>query len=275
AARLRRLGFLVQRLRDAGGPAGIAEPEHGHFERFTGAFDGQRFAAAQHARRLRALPVHLDLAGADRLAREAARPVEPRRPQPEVEAYRVRRLLRGGGGGFGGGLGLGVAGQVFLDARLAALEATQVVQLAGADRAAALHLDRVDRGAVALEHALHAVAVRDLAHGERGVQAGVLLGDDHAFVGLDALAVAFLDLDVDDDGIAGAEHRQLALRLFGLEVLQQRVERGLVHGDGLCVALLDAGRRDWRQAVVARVHVDPRLGVMGLLGPRKEPSRAL
>ena len=61
----------------------------------------------------------------------------------------------------------------------------------------------------------------------------VLLGDDHAFIGLDALAVAFLDLDVDDDGVARAEVRQLALHLFGFEVLQQRVERGLVHGVGL------------------------------------------
>src|SRR5690606_6307313 len=135
-----------------------------------------------------------DLAVLDRLAREAARPVETRRPQPEVEAHRVRGLLRGGGFGCRGSPGLGVAGQVFLDARLAALEATQVVQLAGADLAAALHLDRVDRGAVALEHALDAVAVRDLAHGERDVQAGVLPGDDHALVGLDALAVAFLTL---------------------------------------------------------------------------------
>src|SRR3546814_10367695 len=49
-------------------------------------------------------------------------------------------------------------------------------------------------------------------------------------------SVAFLDLDVDDDGVAGAEYRQLALRLFGFEFLQQRVERGLVHdGDLGCL----------------------------------------
>src|SRR5690606_10408972 len=145
--------------------------------------------------------------------------------------------LLGGSSGGGGrlGLGLGVAGQVFLDARLAAFQATQVVQLARAHCTAALDLHRVDGRAVGLEHALDAVAVRDLAHGERGVEAGVLLADDHAFVGLDALAVAFLDLDVDDDGVARAEGRQLALDLFGFEILQQRVERGLVHGVGLLV----------------------------------------
>src|SRR3546814_13913107 len=98
----------------------------------------------------------------------------------------------------------------------------------------------------------------DLAHGEGGVEAGVLLADDHALVGLDALAVAFLDLDVDDDGVAGAEYRQLALRLFGFEFLQQRVERGLVHDGELgCLPVGSA-----LKAVVARVHVDPRLGMV-------------
>src|SRR5690606_357306 len=142
-------------------------------------------------------------------------------------------LLGGGGRSCRGGTRLGVAGEVLLDARLLAFQAAQVVQLAGADGAAALDLDRVDGRAVRLEHALDAVAVRDLAHGEGGVEAGVLLADDHALVSLDALAVAFLDLDVDHDGVAGAEVRQLALRLFVLEILQQRVERGLVHDDDL------------------------------------------
>src|SRR5690606_12871940 len=81
-------------------------------------------------------------------------------------------------GGLLLGLGLGDGGQVFLDAGSLAFQATQVVQLAGADLAAALDLDRVDDRAEGLEHALDAVAVRDLAHGERGVQAGVLGGDD-------------------------------------------------------------------------------------------------
>src|SRR5690606_30851721 len=146
AALARRVGFGIEGLGDAGGSAGIAEPEYGHFEQFGRTLDLQRLAAAQRARRLGPLAIDFDLAVLDRLARQAARLEEARRPQPEVEAHRVRGLLRGGGGGFGGGLGLGVAGQVFLDPRLAALEATQVVQLARADLAAALHLHRVDRG---------------------------------------------------------------------------------------------------------------------------------
>src|SRR4249919_1618002 len=116
-------------------------------------------------------------------------------------------------------------GQVFLDARLLALQFAQVIQLARTHVTATLDRHRVDDRAVRLEHALDAEAVRDLAHGEGGVDAGVLLGDDHAFVGLHALAIAFLDLDVDDDRVARAEVRQLAGGLFGFEFLQE-----LVHG---------------------------------------------
>src|SRR5262249_7187147 len=89
-----------------------------------------------------------------------------------------------------------------------------------ADLAATLHGDGVDRRAVRLEHALHARAVRDLAHGEGRIQASVLLRDAYAFIGLHALAVAFFHLDVDDHGIAGPELGQLAGHLLGFELLQ-------------------------------------------------------
>src|SRR5690606_19092229 len=52
-------------------------------------------------------------------------------------------LLRGGSGSRGGAC-LGVAGEVFLDACLAAFQPAQVVQLAGTDGAAALDLHRID-----------------------------------------------------------------------------------------------------------------------------------
>src|SRR5690606_6045217 len=103
-------------------------------------------------------------------------------------------LLAGGValGGVPGG-----SGQVLADAGGLAFQTTQVIELGATDLATTLDLDRFDGRAVALEHALDAGAVRDLAHGEGGVQAAVALGDDHALVGLDALAVAFLHLDVD------------------------------------------------------------------------------
>ena len=63
----------------------------------------------------------------------------------------------------------------------------------------------------------------NLADGESGIDAAIALGDDHAFVSLDALAIAFLHFHVDDDGVARAEFRQLALGLFGFELLEELV----------------------------------------------------
>src|SRR5688500_206454 len=103
---------------------------------------------------------------------------------------------------------LDVRAEIFLDAGSLAFQATQVVQLRAAHLAATLQHHRLDRRAVRLEHALDAGAVRDLAHGEGRVQARVLARDDHAFVGLHALAVAFLDLHVDDHGVARARPRR-------------------------------------------------------------------
>ena len=59
--------------------------------------------------------------------------------------------------------------------------------------------------------------VRKISHGERGVDAAVALGNDDAFVRLHALAVAFLDLHFDDDGVAGTEVGDLAGHALGVE----------------------------------------------------------
>src|SRR6202021_4266338 len=71
-----------------------------------------------------------------------------------------------------------------VDARSFAGQITQVVQLGTPNRAAALHADFADRGAESLEHALHSLAVRNLAHRERRIEAAVLLGEDATLVGL-------------------------------------------------------------------------------------------
>ena len=77
--------------------------------------------------------------------------------------------------------------------------------------------------------------MRNLAHGEGGVQTCVLLGDDHAFIGLDTFTVTFLHLDVDDHGVAGAEFGQLALGLGRFEFVEEVVQRRLAHGYCLCI----------------------------------------
>src|SRR5205085_1047866 len=46
-----------------------------------------------------------------------------------------------------------------------------------------------------------------LAHRKRGVEPAIALGDDDAFISLDAFALAFDDAYADDDGIARCEFR--------------------------------------------------------------------
>ena len=118
-------------------------------------------------------------------------------------------------------LGLGVLGDA---ARLAA-QVAQVIELGAAHDALADDLDLPDARAVEREHALDAFAEADLAHRERGVHAGVLAGDAEAFIDLQALAVAFLHLDVHAQRVAGLEarHRPLGLHLVDRR-LADRVE---------------------------------------------------
>src|SRR3954463_5933483 len=86
----------------------------------------------------------------------------------------VRRLLADSGG---------AVVLLFLDnaGRLAA-QVAQVIQLGATHLAAADHLDRVDHRGEDREHALHALAVRDLAHGEALIDAAAGTADTHALI---------------------------------------------------------------------------------------------
>src|SRR5687767_7144674 len=106
---------------------------------------------------------------------------------------------------------------LFFDAGSFTRQVAQVVELGATHVAPALHCDRADRRAVRLEYALHAFAVSDLAHRERRVEAAIAARDDDAFVGLHALAVAFLHLHFDDHGVAGREGRNLFVETFALD----------------------------------------------------------
>src|SRR5262245_19039467 len=76
------------------------------------------------------------------------------------------------GGLLGAQLALGV--DVLRDAARLAAQVAQVIELGAAHDALADDLDLPDVRAVEREHALDAFALADLAHGERGVHAGVL-----------------------------------------------------------------------------------------------------
>src|SRR5258708_79535 len=108
------------------------------------------------------------------------------------------------------------------DARPLTRELAHVIELGAAHVAFALELDRVDQRGIGLEGALDALARGHLAHGERGIDAAVLLGDHHALVGLDSLALAFNDADVDDHRVARGKLGDLlphALDFFLFELL--------------------------------------------------------
>ncbi|CAD5299137.1 hypothetical protein BOS5A_230890 [Bosea sp. EC-HK365B] len=90
--------------------------------------------------------------------------------------------------------------------RLAAAIA-QVIQLGAANLALADDLDRVEVRRIQREDALDALAIGNLADGEALVQPAAIAGDADALIGLNAAALAFLDLDVDLHGVAGLEMR--------------------------------------------------------------------
>src|SRR5690606_21010407 len=102
------------------------------------------------------------------------------------------------------------ASELLCDSRGLARQVAQVIELGAAHVAATLHLDPRDRRAVGLEHALHTLAMADLAHGERGVEAAIADRDHHTLVGLHALAVAFDHLHLHDYGVPRTECRDLA-----------------------------------------------------------------
>src|SRR6202521_1615783 len=115
--------------------------------------------------------------------------------------------------------GVMIASDLFLDPRGLAGQIAQVVELGAAHVAAALDGDLADGRAVGLEHALDALAVRDLAHRERGVESAVAARDHDTLVRLHPLTVAFHHLDLHHHGIAGLEVRNLAGHALLLDFL--------------------------------------------------------
>src|ERR1700720_389116 len=115
--------------------------------------------------------------------------------------------------------GVIIASDLFLDPRGLTGQIAQVVELGAAHAAAALDGDLADGRAVGLEHALDTLAVRDLAHRERGVESAVTARDHDALVRLHTLTVAFHHLDLHHHGVAGLEVRDLAGHALLLDFL--------------------------------------------------------
>src|SRR5258708_32001030 len=95
------------------------------------------------------------------------------------------------------------------DPRCFAAAAAQIIELGAAHLAAADDLDGIDHRRVKREYALHTLAVRDLAHREILIEAGARTPDANALIGLNATALAFDHLVVDENRIARPEVRDL------------------------------------------------------------------
>jgi hypothetical protein len=69
----------------------------------------------------------------------------------------------------------------------------------------AFNLDVIDAGRVQREHALYADSAGDFADGEHLPRTAAFTRDHQTLKNLDALFVAFFDLDVNLDRVAGGE----------------------------------------------------------------------
>src|SRR5262249_7766998 len=67
----------------------------------------------------------------------------------------------------------------------------------------------IDHRRVEREYALDTFAIGDLADGKAFLQTAAIAGDADAFIGLNAGALAFDDLDVHDDRVAGLKLRNV------------------------------------------------------------------
>ena len=94
---------------------------------------------------------------------------------------------------------------LLFDLRLLAAEVAEVVQLGAANCTAADNLNVVDDRGVYGERTLNADLEADLANAERLANAFTRATDDNTLENLDTRARTFDDVDVNLDGVAGAE----------------------------------------------------------------------
>ncbi len=89
-----------------------------------------------------------------------------------------------------------------------------VIQLRPADSSGADDFDLVDDLGVQGENALHTMPKGNLADGEGGSDAAVFEANTNALEHLDAFLIAFLDFDVNFDGVTRIELRDVRSQLL-------------------------------------------------------------
>src|SRR5271166_1156060 len=109
---------------------------------------------------------------------------------------------------------LGPLGVHFAQACGFAPQRAQIIQFGPPDVGRAQYIDLVDHFGIRREDALDTLAKAHLADGEARLVASPLRNDD-ALERLQAFLVAFLDLDVNPDGVAGFEVGEVATPRLG------------------------------------------------------------
>ena len=104
-----------------------------------------------------------------------------------------------------------------LDAGCLAFEFTQVVQTAATHETAGYDIDVVDEGGVEGEDTLNTNAVGNLAHSKGGASGAAVNADDAALENLNTLFFAFNNAQVNLDGVAGTEGRQIRALIFAFD----------------------------------------------------------
>src|SRR5689334_6634372 len=129
------------------------------------------------------------------------------RPRPVRRWPGNRRFARRAHSGCWASLNQMTQLNPLVETRGLASEPTQIIKLRAAHLSCAHHVNVVDHRSLHREDALDTVAEADLADRDGLAHPGVVAGDDGALEYLEALFIAFLDLDVHLDGVAGPELR--------------------------------------------------------------------
>ena len=101
-----------------------------------------------------------------------------------------------------------------LDASGFTAQVAEVIQFGATHTTHDRDFDLGDFGRVDGERTFDAATIGNLANGERFANATTATANDDTFENLDAFFVAFLNIDVHANGIAGTEIRQVGANLF-------------------------------------------------------------
>jgi hypothetical protein len=102
----------------------------------------------------------------------------------------------------------------FLDAGGFTAKLANVIELGSADTSGADNLNLIDHGGVEWENAFHTMAERNLSDSERCARSAMFHSNADAFKNLDTFFVAFLDFDVNLDGVPRFEIRDTLTHLL-------------------------------------------------------------